>query len=160
MISYELISERLISATFETSEGPLTVFEVYAPDTSHSDDIIEDFYDHLQVKINELPSKSKFTLIGDFNAKVGADQHEAWAEATGRYGLGKANDRVLYFLQFCAINKLVISKTLYRHNEARRATWLPPDTNTMNQIDYIIIQEKIKPYFEELSHLPLRGHWF
>ena len=147
MISSELISERLISATFETSGGPLTVFEVYVTDTLYGDNLIETLYVPLQAKLNELTSKSKFMLISDFNAKV--DQHVAWTEATERYGLTKANDRGLYFLQFCAINKLVISSTLYRHNMSRRANWLSPDKKKpWTKLTTSSSKKEIKPHLK------------
>ena len=62
----------------------------------------------------------------------------------GKYGLGQANDRGSQLLQFCAINNLVISNTLFRHSMNRRATWISPDYKTKNQIDYILIQDKWK----------------
>ena len=83
-------------------------------------------------------------LIGDFNAKVGGNQFDTWPEVVGRYGLGLGNDRGSHLLQFCAINKLIIGNTLFRHNETRRFTWMSPDGKSKNQIDYIIIQEKLK----------------
>ena len=82
-------------------------------------------------------------LLGDFNAKVG-HKHSVWPEVVGRYGLGEVNDRGLQLLQFCAINNLVISNTLFRHSKKRRATWVSPNSKIRNQIDYAIIQKKSK----------------
>jgi len=144
LTSYECYSERLISATFATDEGPTTIFQVYAPDSSYSDELVESFYDTLQSKIDTVPKNHNYILLGDFNAKVGGDQHDTWPEVVGRYGLGKANERGLQLLQFCAINNLVISNTLYRHSEKRRATWLSPSGRNLNQIDFVIIQNKAK----------------
>ena len=83
-------------------------------------------------------------IIGDFNAKVGEGQQTNWPNTVGRYGLGKPNERGLELLQFCAINDLAITNTLFSHSTKRRATWVSPDNKTLNQIDYIIIQEKWK----------------
>ena len=49
-------------------------------------------------------------------------------------------------LQFCGINNLTISNTVYQHSKKRRATWLSPDCKTFNQIDYIIVQNKWKDH--------------
>ena len=57
------------------------------------------------------------------------------------YGLGQANDRGYHLLQFCAINELVITNTLFKHTKARRVTWTSPDGGAANQIDYIIVQQ-------------------
>ena len=37
---------------------------------------------------------------GDFNAKVGVDQHSSWPEVVGKFVLGRANDDNCYS---CAI---------------------------------------------------------
>ena len=87
---------------------------------------------------------NKYILLGDFNAKVGTDQQENWPREVGKYGLGQANDRGYHLLQFCAINELVITNTLFKHKKARRVTWTSPDGGTANQIDYIIVQQKWK----------------
>ncbi len=144
MTSYECFNGRLVSATFDTVDGPTTIFQAYAPDSSYSEDIVEEFYDMLQSKIDALPKNQTYIVMGDFNAKVGSDQQHVWPEAVGRYGLGEANDRGLQLLQFCAINDLVISNTLFRHSKKRRATWLSPSGKNMNQIDFILIQNKSK----------------
>ena len=144
MTSYQAISERLICATFNTVEGPTTVFQTYAPDSSYSNETSEEFYDLLQDKIKALPRNNKYILLGDFNAKVGTDQQENWPREVGKYGLGQANDRGYHLLQFCAINELVITNTLFKHKKARRVTWTSPDGGTANQIDYIIVQQKWK----------------
>ena len=90
-----------------------------------------------------MPIKNTHILLGDFNAKVG-DQHSVWPEVVDRYGLGEVNDRGLQLLQFCAINNLVISNTLFRHSKKRRATWVSTNGDVMNQIDYVNIQKKSK----------------
>ena len=74
LISYECYNERLVSATFDTAEGPTTIFQAYAPDSNYSEDICEEFYDMIQSKIDALPRNNAYILLGDFNAKVG-DQH-------------------------------------------------------------------------------------
>ena len=88
MTSYQAISERLICATFNTVEGPTTVFQTYAPDSSYSNETLEEFYDLLQDKIKALPRNNKYILLGDFNAKVGTDQQENWPREVGKYELG------------------------------------------------------------------------
>ena len=44
---------------FDTVEGPITIFQVYAPDSCYSEDVAEEFYDMLQSKIYAIPRKAK-----------------------------------------------------------------------------------------------------
>ena len=92
MLSYECHNERLLSATFDTAEGPRTLFQVYAPDSSYSKNVAEEFYDLLLSKIDAIQKKKQtYIVMGDFNAKVGSDQQQVWPEAVGRCGLGACN---------------------------------------------------------------------
>ena len=127
-------------------EGPLTIFQIYAPDSNYSDEMSQEFYDKLQEEINKLPNNNKYMLLGDFNAKVGSLVNDEWKGVIGKFGLGEMNERGLELLQFCAINNVTITNTLFKHSEIRRITWVSPDMKTRNQIDYIIVQQKIKPF--------------
>ena len=149
LLDYKLISERLLSVTVNTLQGPLTIFQVYAPDSSYDDETFYRFFDLLENSINELPIKQKFTVIGDFNAKVGETAGDLWPENAGKFGLGEINDRGQYLLQFCATLNLVISNTLFKHKPIKRATWTHPDGLHRNQIDFIIVQKKLKPQIKD-----------
>ena len=94
--------------------------------------------------IEGLPRKTKLVLLGDFNAKVGSTQHSNMPDVVGNFGLGSTNEEGHMLLQVCAFNKLAITNTTYKHNENRRVTWISPDGNIHNQIDYIIINQHWK----------------
>ena len=59
------------------------------------DEQYQDFLDLLQGE--------ELQVQGDFDAKVGDDQHSSWPEVVGKFGLGRANDRG-QLLQLCTIN--------------------------------------------------------
>lgn len=141
---YECHSERIISATFKFDTQEFTFIQVYAPDSTYNESAIEDFYNQLQSIVNNTNKKANIILMGDFNAKVGGNSHENWPEVVGKYGLGTSNERGNNLLQFCSINNLVITNTIFRHKNKRRATWLSPDGATFNQIDYIIVKDSLR----------------
>ena len=122
MTSYEATSSRIVNATFKIGSVSQTFIQGYAPDSSYPDKEVEEFYNSLQQKISSLPKSEELILMGDFNAKVGSDQHEAWPEVVGRYGLGNDNNRDLQLLQFCAINNLTICNTQFNHKPGHRTT--------------------------------------
>ena len=41
-------------------------------------------------------------------------------------------------MEFCQENALVIANTLFQQHKRRLYTWIPPDGQHQNQIDYII----------------------
>lgn len=144
LTTYEQISPRMIKATYDVEGGKLSVFQVYAPDSSYGDEEYVNFLDELQERLNLERRSSRPMIMGDFNAKVGGDQYENWQETVGRFGLGQANDRGLALLQFCAINDMVVCNTLFQHKNTRRATWISPDGQTRTQIDFILVERRMK----------------
>ncbi|CAE1294276.1 unnamed protein product [Acanthosepion pharaonis] len=76
-------SKRLLTIRLNTNAGPVTFVRVYAPTLSATPDIKDEFYDKLATTISIIPSKDQLVLLGDFNAKVGAD-HDSWPSCLGQ----------------------------------------------------------------------------
>ena len=70
MTSYQTISERLICATFNTVEGPTTVFQTYAPDSSYSNETSEEFYDLLQDKSRHYQETTNTSSLATSTQKM------------------------------------------------------------------------------------------
>ena len=148
MTSYTLISERIMSVSLKTHTGLVTIIQVYAPDSTYDDDEVENFYNILQKKIDNIPKKSTILLIGDFNARVGTDYTESMPEVVGKYSLGETNELGLRLLQFFSLNKYVLTNTIYKHKPNRRFTWISPNGKTKSQIDFIITSQDDKKIFK------------
>ena len=144
MTDYGLISERIMSVTLGLKDGPLTLFQVYAPDTSYSDVEIDMFYEQLQDRLNMIPRINKQIILGDFNAKIGHGAYLNWPEIASRFSIGSANASGEILLQFCAMNDLSIMNTFYQHKNHRLVTWTSPDGKSQNQIDFFLIKQSGK----------------
>jgi len=57
---------------------------------------------------HSAPHNDKLFLLGDFNARVGADYH-VWGEIIGRHGIDSANSNGLRLLNTCSEFYLVIT---------------------------------------------------
>ena len=79
----------MLTAKFKMKEGTLNIIQVYAPTSAYSESEIDAFYDMLQLHIEKIPKKESVIVMGDLNAKVGAD-HNAWTPTMGKYGLGES----------------------------------------------------------------------
>lgn len=83
---------------------------------------MEEFYKKLENIIRKVPNKKILIIQGDFNAKVGPDAYENWAETDGQYITGTTNNRLLHLLEFVSNQRLTITNTLYFHKLSRTTT--------------------------------------
>ena len=65
IISSDPFSGRIISIRCRGQGPNITIFQVYAPTTSYSDDQVEDFYVTLQSKIDAVPKQDIIIIMGD-----------------------------------------------------------------------------------------------
>ncbi len=88
-------------------------------------------------------------VMGDFNAKIGED-NTGYEEAMGRHGLGELSENGERFIDFCALNRLVIGGRIFPHRRIHKATWVSPDHTTENQIDHICISKKFRRSLQDV----------
>jgi hypothetical protein len=85
--------------------------------------------------IQKYKNNPNIIILGDFNSQVGMSLHGEW-KFIGNYGYGKRNERGWRLLNFCQENNLKIVNTFYKKRMSRRWTWISPNYNTTNLIDY------------------------
>ncbi|RLJ22852.1 hypothetical protein DJ030_00095 [bacterium endosymbiont of Escarpia laminata] len=83
-------SERLLSLRLQTSDGPVNLISVYAPTLYSTPEAKDEFYGNLESIISQILPQEHLLLLGDFNARVGAD-HVAWPVCLEHHGVGKIN---------------------------------------------------------------------
>ena len=138
-ISYDAISDRILTVHLDTKPVKTTIIQVYAPSTNHSEEDIEDFYSQLQRIKDSIKSKNQIIIMGDFNAKVG--QGASKEQGLGAHGIGKINESGEKLLGFCQANRMNILNTMFKNHIRRKWTWISPDKSTKNLIDYIIVSK-------------------
>ena len=72
--------------------------------------------------------------MGDLNAKVGASREYY---IVGPHGLGDGNARGDSWVEWCITNVQCIMNTWFQNHPRRLWTWVSPDGNTKNQVDYV-----------------------
>ena len=92
----------------------------------------------LQSILGKLKEKEMTILMGNLNAKIGADNC-GYEEVMGRHSLGKMNENGEMFTDLCASNRLVIGGRVFPHRRIHKATWISPDRRSENQIDHVRI---------------------
>ena len=158
---WEAHGPRIIMASFGTKQNNsqsgkkiinMNIIQVYAPTNDAADEDKDNFYDQLQSVMDKLPTKDVNIVMGDFNAKVGADNTN-YEDIMGKHGLGEINENGERFQAFCAFNNLVIGGTVFPHKRIHKATWVSPDGVTENQIDHLCISRKFRRSLEDVRVL-------
>ena len=117
----------------------MTVIQVYALITNAKEAEVEPFCEDLQELLEQTPKKDVLFIIGDCNAKVGSQEIPG---VTGRFDLGVQNEGGQRLTEFCQVNALVITNTLFRQHKRRLYTWTSLDSQHRNQIDYILFSQR------------------
>ena len=75
VLGCNLKNDRMISIHFHGKPFSITVIQVYAPTSNAEEAEAEWFYEDLQDLLELTPKKDVLFIIGDWNAKVGSQEH-------------------------------------------------------------------------------------
>ena len=76
---------------------------------------------------------------------------------TGNFGVGVQNEAGQRLTEFCQENTLVIAKTLFQQHKRRLHTWISPDGQHQNQIDYVLCSRKGRSSVQSTKTRPGAG---
>ena len=110
---------------------------------------VKQFYEDLQDLLELTPTKDGLFIIGDWNAKVGSQETPG---VTGKFGLGIRNEAGQRLIEFFQENALVIANTLFQQHKRRLYTWISPDGQHQNQIDYIFCSQRWRTLYSQQKH--------
>ena len=99
-----------------TSSGFATFVCCYAPTLTSDSDLKDRFYSELDDTIKNIKPSDVLYLLGDFNARVGAEKC-LWPEVLGSHGTGKMNENGQRLLEFCSYHHLCITNTFFENNQ-------------------------------------------
>ena len=100
--------------------------------------------------MEEVKGTDVLVVMGDFNAKVGAEN----STVTGNYGLGERNESGERLVQFCQEEQLIIANTLFQHPKKNLYTWSSPGDQYRNQIDYILVRRRFRNSIKNVKTYP------
>ena len=133
--SYIGLTERVALLNMKFEDVQMSIIQVYAPTEKASEDEIEEFYQTIN-KAVKLAHKL-YIVMGDLNAKIGHPKQEEYL-ITKPNGYGIRNTRGQRLIDFAIENKLAILNTYFKKKTKNKWTWLSPDGNYKNEIDFIL----------------------
>ena len=132
-------SERLLTLLLNSTAGPVTLVSVYAPTLSATSDIKDEFYENLAAIISSVPNNEQLVLMGDFNARAGAD-HDMWPSCLGQFGMGKMNENGQRLLELCTYHDLCLANSYFRTKPQHKVSWRHPRSKHWHQLDLILFR--------------------
>lgn len=135
-------SERLLTLQLNTSSGLVTLLCVYSPTLGAAMEIKDRFYDALSAKIENVPANHHLVVLGDFNARIGAD-HETWPSCIGHFGTGKLNENGQRLLEACTFHNLCVSNSYFPTKPQHKVSWRHPRSKHWHQLDLILIRRPL-----------------
>jgi len=73
VIGFEAINERLCKIRLKGKYNNVTLVNIYAPTEDKADSEKENFYEQLQLVIDQIPKIDTTVVLGDANAKLGKE---------------------------------------------------------------------------------------
>ena len=135
------IPERIMTLKVNCAASALHLVSVYAPTLTSEDHVKDEFYDRLNVTLNRIPVDDHLLLLGDFNARVGAN-HAAWPDIIGHFGIGKMNENGQRVLELCSQHELCIANTWFQQKMRRRVPWRHPRSKHWHQLDLALCRKR------------------
>ena len=135
--NFTQISDRICKAEIKLSHRKIVIISAYAPTLSVSEknpETREEFYQQLEGTVNSIACRNTVVVLGDFNAKTGGS-HRDYPEVVGHFGKGSTNSNGESLLEFCKVNNLVLTNTLFKHPLRHRTTWEAPERYHTSALD-------------------------
>ena len=137
----DAITARIISATFH-GNSHLSITVVYAPTECSSSSLQEDFYTSLKDHLDQVKKHNIHLILGDFNARVGMDNHVYHPVVVGRrcyYDTTNENGERL--VNLCQEYNFRLAQQRFPQPRGRQWTWMHP-AGSKHQLDHILINSK------------------
>lgn len=145
-------SSRLVTATLALGSGHLHIMSCYAPTYAASRSEKDEFFDNLQQALSDIPSRDKYVMLGDFNARVGSRQDgDEWWNVRGPHGFGETNEAGKELLAFLSMNEATVCNTWYEKKKIYKATWQHPRTKQWHCIDYAIVKQGQRKWCKDVA---------
>ncbi|XP_037776954.1 craniofacial development protein 2-like [Penaeus monodon] len=148
-MGYWALSDRVILVKFKGKAFDISAIQAYAP-TTDADSVEMDsfFYEKVEAAMSQSKSQDIILGIGDLNTKVGECKED---DIVGPHGLGTRNE---ILVDWCKENDMVKTDTWFMNHKRRKYTWVSPNSNTRNQIDYSMINKRFRNAVKQSNSYP------
>ena len=116
----------------------LKIIQVYAPTVVCEEEELEDFYSGVDEALKETTTYT--VVMGDFNAKIGKSTLKE--NNIGKFCRGERNNQGERLATFADTRSLSIANSFYKRKCHQRWTWISPNSEIKNEIDYFLLDKR------------------
>ena len=124
VVEVKRFGDRLMTIALVVGSQPLNVICGYAPHVGLEDSEKKEFWDKLDIMVNNIPRDQKIFIGGDFNGHVGVGVH-GYQRVHGGLGFGVRNDGGRELLDFAAANDLMVVNTFFKKKDDQLINYFP-----------------------------------
>ena len=154
LMGYNPISDRILLVCLKGTAQNITIIQVYAPTSALPQEERENFYNILQTEIDNTDKSDQLLVMGDFNSKMGRIVDSNEKGVAGNFRLVERNDCGIRLVEFDMENEMAITNTMFMNYKRRLYTWISPDGDTKNQIDYTLVNGRWRTSVSATRTLP------
>lgn len=130
------ISERIAQINIKLpGYATISIIQAYAPTEIAPRDIKDSFYEDLDRTLAD--AHKAVVLLGDFNSQIGK-RLTSENNILGQFSTGIRNENGQRLVDLAQAHNLTILNSLYKKNKNKKWTWMSPDGNVKNEIDFIL----------------------
>ena len=119
---------------YEDRDVGLLLISAYAPDSSHPDEVWDEFIEKLEVCIQRKRPNDILIIGTDTYSSMGVSCDKS--SSIGPFGISHVNEAGRKMRTFLCINDLIACSTYFQ--KRNYGTWQHPRSKKMHQIDHII----------------------
>ena len=99
LMEWEPTSERIMWVRLKAKCQNFTIIQCYAPTNDADEEDTDNFYERLQLTLNNTPKRDIKIVMGDLNAKIG-NNNKNRERIMGKHSIGEMNENGLKLVEF------------------------------------------------------------
>ena len=111
----------------------------------------EKFDADLQDTMNKVSTDDMIIIMGYLNARVGQNQQQQIVKSSVKpVTVDVGNENGTRLVDFCEINNVIISNTLFKPKLVHQTSWVHPRNKVGHIIDYTLVNKKFRSSVEDV----------
>ncbi|VDP30874.1 unnamed protein product [Heligmosomoides polygyrus] len=150
IVSVERFDDRLMKIVVAAKERLYHFLSAYAPQSGCSDQAMDEFWNLLDEKTAEVPSKDVIIVAGDLNGHVGAAKDGY--SCHGGFGYGSCNPDGERILKYAESHSLTIVNTVFRKRDSHLISYY--SGSSKSQRDFVLVKDRDRSLVTDAKVVP------